>query len=208
MYATVAFSLTGGNILKWFRDQFGSAETEEAEKLQCDPYELLMKKLPEEPSSLLVLPYFTPSGTPYFDVNVKGTILGLDMNVSRMEILKALLEGVALEIKLNLEILRQSGYEVNELRIIGGGSKSLKHVQLKADVAGMPITILDVGEAGCMGAAMLARAYHGKMKVVDISRQWVRPVLKIEPKLQSHYNTKFVQYKKLYHSLKNIYSTI
>jgi xylulokinase len=208
MYATVAFSLTGGNILKWFRDQFGSAETEEAEKLQCNPYELLLKKLPEEPSQLLVLPYFTPSGTPYFDVDVKGTILGLDLSTTRGEFLRALLEGVAFEIKLNLEILRQSGYEVSELRIIGGGSKSLKHVQLKADVAGMPITILDVAEAGCMGVAMLAKAYHQNMKVVDISRQWVRPVLKVEPKLQAHYNTKFEQYKKLYHSLKNIYSTI
>ncbi len=77
MYATVAFSLTGGNIFKWFRDQFGDAEVELARKINRDPYELLIDKLPEEPSSLLVLPYFTPTGTPYFDVSVKGAILGL-----------------------------------------------------------------------------------------------------------------------------------
>ncbi|NLP10345.1 hypothetical protein GX408_08105, partial [bacterium] len=40
-YATVAFSLTGGNILKWFKQQFGRAEIEEAAKLQRSPYELL-----------------------------------------------------------------------------------------------------------------------------------------------------------------------
>ena len=81
MYATVAFSLTGGNILKWFRDQFGDAEVELARKTNRDPYELLIDQLPEEPSRLLVLPYFTPTGTPYFDVSVKGAILGLDMSV-------------------------------------------------------------------------------------------------------------------------------
>ena len=205
MYATVAFSLTGGNILKWFRDQFGFPEIEEARKLNCDPYELLMKHLPEEPSRLMVLPYFTPSGTPYFDVNVKGTILGLDMSVTREEILRALLEGVAFEIKLNLNILKQSGYEVKELRIIGGGARSLKHVQLKADVTGMPITVLDVTEAGCMGVAMLAKAFHSRQNVSEIAKQWVKPLMKIEPKLHDHYNSKFEQYKKLYPILKNVY---
>jgi xylulokinase len=208
MYATVAFSLTGGNILKWFRDQFGAPEIEEAKRLKCDPYELLMNELPDEPSRLMVMPYFTPSGTPYFDVNVKGTILGLDMSVTRMEILKALLEGVAFEIKLNLEILKQSGYEVKELRIIGGGSKSLKHVQLKADVAGMPITILDVAEAGCMGVAMLAKAHNDKTDVKDIARKWVKPVSVVYPEKHSHYNTRFQQYRELYHMLRNIYSNM
>jgi xylulokinase len=205
MYATVAFSLTGGNILKWFRDQFGKSEVNEAVKLNCDPYELLMKKLPDVPSRLMVLPYFTPSGTPYFDINVKGTILGLDLTVTREEILRGLLEGVAFEIKLNLEILRQSGYEVKELRIIGGGARSLKHVQLKADVIGMPVTILDVSEAGCMGVAMLAKAFNEKIDFREISSQWVKPVARVEPKLNSHYNSKFEQYRNLYHSLKNIY---
>ena len=205
MYATVAFSLTGGNILKWFRDEFGEAEVKLALEKKCDPYELLMDQMPDKPSRLLVLPYFTPSGTPYFDVRVKGTILGLDLSVKREELIRGLLEGVAFEIKLNLDILNKSGYEVKELRIIGGGARSLKHVQLKSDVIGMPITILDVNEAGCMGAAMLAKACHEKINVLDITRQWVKPVLKVKPKLQAHYNTKFEHYKKLYHSLKSIY---
>jgi xylulokinase len=205
MYATVAFSLTGGNILKWFRDQFGKSEVEEARNSNFDPYDLLMQKLPEEPSRLMVLPYFTPSGTPYFDVKVKGTILGLDMTVTREELMRALLEGVAFEIKLNLDILKQSGNEVKELRIIGGGSRSLKHVQLKADVIGMHITILDVAEAGCMGVAMLAKAFSEKIDFRAVACQWVKPLAKVEPRLHSHYNSKFEQYKNLYHSLKNLY---
>lgn len=205
MYATVAFSLTGGNILKWFRDQFGNREVEEAGKLNCDPYELLMNQMPDVPSRLMVLPYFTPSGTPYFDVKVKGTILGLDLSVTREELMRALLEGVAYEIKLNLDILKQSGYEVNELRIIGGGARSLKHVQLKSDVIGMPVTILDVNEAGCMGVAMLAKAFYEKKNIRDITGQWVKPVSTVIPKLHDYYNSKFEQYKKLYHSLKIIY---
>jgi xylulokinase len=205
MYATVAFSLTGGNILKWFRDEFGDNEVEQAKCKDCDPYELLLEQMPDEPSRLLVLPYFTPSGTPYFDVSVKGAILGLDMSVSREEIMKALLEGVAFEIKLNLDILHQSGYEVKELRVIGGGAKSMKHIQLKADVLGVLITIMDVSEAGCMGVAMLAKSAYMKQKISNIVLKWVKPVLKVEPKNHNHYKVKFENYKKLYPVLKEFY---
>lgn len=205
MYATVAFSLTGGNILKWFRDQFGQEEVTQARKTGRDPYELLLERLPDQPSRLLVLPYFTPTGTPYFDVSVKGAVIGLDMTTTREEIMRALLEGVAFEIKLNLDILRESGYEVKELRIIGGGARSGKHVQLKADVTGMPVTILDVTEAGCMGVAMLAKAYDTGLDQGIVAVEWVKPVSKTEPRLKDFYDEKFISYKKLYPLLKGLY---
>jgi xylulokinase len=204
IYATVAFSLTGGNILKWFRDEFGDAEVEQAKKTNADPYEILLKKMQEEPSRLFVLPYFTPSGTPYFDVSVKGAILGLDLSTTREEIMKSLLEGVAFEIRLNLDILRQSGYEVKDLRVIGGGSRSLKHVQLKADVIGMPINILDITEAGCMGGAILARAALTKQSVSQIVKNWIRPVSQVKPGNHDFYKHKFNTYKKLFPALKKL----
>ena len=204
MYSTVAFSLTGGNLLKWFMDQFGAAEAELAANINSDPYELLLNQMPDEPSGLLVLPYFTPSGTPYFDVSVKGAIMGMDLSVKRGEILKALLEGVAFEIKLNLDILKRSGYEIKELRLIGGGTKSEKLVRLKTDVIGTPITILDIREAGCMGAAILAKAAYSGIDPRKIAEDWIRPVARIEPKDTDYYNIKFESYKKLYPALKEL----
>jgi xylulokinase len=119
--------------------------------------------------------------------------------------MKALLEGVAFEIKLNLEILRESGYEVKELRVIGGGARSQRLVQLKADVIGMPITILDVTEAGCMGVALLAKAYATGENVASIADGWVKPVSKAEPRLKDYYDNKFNYYKKLYPALKSLF---
>ena len=77
MYTTVLFSLTGGNLLRWFRDQWGQPEVAEAARTGADPYELLTQAMAAEPTDLMVLPYFTPSGTPYFDAEVPGAILGL-----------------------------------------------------------------------------------------------------------------------------------
>ncbi len=204
MYATVAFSLTGGNILKWFRDEFGKVEIETAKKTHVDPYDLLLDQMPEEPSRLLVLPYFTPSGTPYFDISVRGAVFGLELSTTRSEIMKALLEGVALEIRLNLDILRESGYAVRELRLIGGGARSPRHVQLKSDVTGMPITVLDVTEAGCMGVAMLARSAHVRKDVSEIALSWIKPVSQVKPQSVDIYNKKFSLYKDLYPAVKKL----
>jgi xylulokinase len=204
MYATIAFSLTGGNILKWFRNEFGKEETEESVRLNCNPYDLLLKQMPENPSNLLVLPYFTPSGTPYFDTKTKGAILGLDLSTTRAEIMKALLEGVALEMRLNLDILEQSGYRINELRAIGGGAKSKAWIQLKADIFQKPITITGITEAGCMGVAMLAASAVTGSDVFKLADKWIKQGTVIQPRASKIYDKKFLLYKKLYKKLSSI----
>ena len=86
MYTTVLFSLTGGNLLQWFRDQWGRAEVEEAERTGADAYDLLLGRMASEPTDLLALPYFTPSGTPYFDAKTPGAILGLRLGATREDV--------------------------------------------------------------------------------------------------------------------------
>ena len=210
MYATVAFSLTGGNILKWFRDEFGEAEVAEAEKLGCSPYELLLKQVGDKPSDLMVLPYFTPTGTPYFDTSATGVILGLRLSTKRGCFIRALLEGVAFEMRLNLDILEQSGCKIDELYAIGGGAKSDIWNQLKADVIGKKITVLNITEAGCLGVAMLAMAAKTGKPITAIANDWIKPVSVKEPGLEfkSTYDKKFEKYKKLYHSLRDIFADI
>ncbi|MEX0680215.1 MAG: FGGY-family carbohydrate kinase, partial [Balneolales bacterium] len=139
-YASIAYHLTGGNILKWFKDEFGGREVAEAERSKGSAYEYLLKAMSDTPSGLMVLPYFTPSGTPYFDTRTKGAIFGLRLSTGRGELIRALLEGVAFEMRLNLEILGNSGYQISEFRAVGGGAKSETWTQLKADVMDKKIT--------------------------------------------------------------------
>jgi xylulokinase len=193
-YATVAYSLTGGNILRWFKEQFAPAES----------YDALLASAAQSPTKLLVLPYWTPSGTPYFDVNTPGAICGLRMTTTRGEILRALLEGVALEMRLNLEILRESGCEVNELRAIGGGARSQFWTQLKADVINRPITRLNVEEAGCLGAAMLAFAAVDGESLASLVRRWVKPLSVVTPNVDNLYDALFSKYRESYPLLRRL----
>ena len=160
--------------------------------------------MPQEPTNLLVLPYFSPSGTPYFDSAVKGAVIGLDLSTRRADILKALLEGVALEMRVNLEILEESGYQVNELRMIGGGAKSQIWNQLRADVIGKPITVINVTEAGCKGAAMLAAAAFTKKPLAVIADDWTKIIDRINPDPARSYDQKFTSYKEFYPIIKSL----
>lgn len=204
---TVAYCLTGGNLLQWFKDEFGEIETILAEKEGLDPYDLLLDNIPDKPTSLLALPYFTPSGTPFFDRVTKGTILGLRLSTSRQEILKALLEAVILEMKLNLQLLSESGIKINKLTTTGGGAKNLKWLQLKADILNIPILHTELEEAGCFGAAMLAYSNNSGKSVNEIFTEQNIKVRTItpNPKYAMIYEKKFRNYKKIYPELKKLY---
>jgi len=211
MYCTVAFSLTGGNILKWFRDEFGAAEAAEAARTGVPAYEILLRELePAQPTSLLVLPYFTPSGTPYFDPHTTGAILGLRLTTRRGEVLRALLEGVAFEMRLNCDILQRSGVSIRELRATGGGARNAAWTQLKADVLDKPITSVGITECGAMGAALLAAAAlsadsgTSRTTAQALAREWVQTGQVFEPDQSraAHYRAQFEQYKRLYPALR------
>jgi xylulokinase len=206
LYATVAFNLTGGNALKWFRDEFGQPEQAAAAQTGRNVYELLLETAGDQPSSLLCLPYLAPSGTPYFDTRTPGALLGLRLSTKRGEILRAVLEGVTLEMRLNLEILAAAGCPIRELRLIGGGSKSRAWNQLKADVLNKPVTTLDVSEAGCLGVALLACAGHTGAAVGLLAQRWVKPrsVIRPRPECVAVYDRHFAAYRSLYAVLKSV----
>ena len=71
-YTSVAYSLTGGNILRWMRDELGESAKITAEGSGQNAYTVLLDAMPAKPTNLLVLPYFSATGTPYFDTRVKG----------------------------------------------------------------------------------------------------------------------------------------
>lgn len=210
MYTTVLFSLTGGNLLRWFRDEWGQAAVAEARRRGADPYDLLLRDMPAEPTELWVLPYFTPSGTPYFDAKVPGAIVGLRLSSTRGQVLRALLEGVAFEMRLNLELVDRAGLAIGQLRAIGGGAKSTALTQLKADVLHRPITTLAVTEAGCLGVAMLACAAHTGASPRQLVGTWVKTLSAVDPdpRRAAVYDDRFANYQRLYPVFRDFYSQL
>ncbi|MFH0797094.1 MAG: FGGY-family carbohydrate kinase [Candidatus Omnitrophota bacterium] len=202
-YTTVAFSLTGGNILRWVRDNLALEETKEARQKGQDPYEKIIKSADRNPSRLILLPHFCPTGTPLFDQSGTGVLFGLKLSTTRSEILRAFLEGITYEMKWNLSILNGVGLKIKELRTIGGGAKSATWLQIKADILGIPLTTLSITEATCMGAAILAGSGTGLFDLRTTAGKWAKPTRTFypRPKYTQAYEERFEIYKEIYHSL-------
>jgi xylulokinase len=206
-YTSVAYSLTGGNILRWMRDELGQPEIEKAAATGKNPYTLLLDAMPEEPTSLLVLPYFSATGTPYFDTRAKGAIIGLQHTTTKGEITKALLEGVALEMKLNLQLMENSGMHIDTFIATGGGTRHQAWNRLKADVLNKKIIVREVTEAGCFGAALLACSAIEEIPVSELYKQIVArsEVISPDPQNSGIYDKKFESYKQLYPALRQFW---
>ena len=155
-YCSLMFNLTGGNLLKWYRDTFGADQVARARQEGLDPYEVICRDLPDGPTDVLVLPHFTTTGTPWLDDETVGAMTGLRLSTTREEVVKALMEGVTYEMKLNLEMAGSTAESIAELYAIGGGAKSPRWVQIKADILDRPITTLQVDEVVALGAALLS----------------------------------------------------
>ncbi|MCS7187586.1 MAG: FGGY family carbohydrate kinase [Armatimonadetes bacterium] len=207
LYVTVTWSWTGGILLRWYRDTFASEEKSVAERMGVDVYDLIVAQASKKPTNLFVLPHFTPTtGTPWMDTQSKGVVAGLTINTTRGEFVRALLEGVNYEMRLNLELLKEAGISVREVRAIGGGAKSQFWLQLKANIFNVPVISLHVSEAACFGAAIAAGKAIGKWKrMVDAAENLVRvkEVFEPQPDEVSLYEERFALYRDLYPLIRN-----
>lgn len=149
-----------GSLVRWFRDTFALHEARTVPP-GTDVYDLLAAEMPAEPTDLLVLPTFEPTGPPDFLTNTSGVIAGLRPSTTRGEILKAIMESTTLYFVECMDALDEIGLGTSEYVVTGGGAKSDAWLQIKADVLGVPFVRPRDTEGSTLGAAMLAGVASG-----------------------------------------------
>jgi len=206
MYFTFGLNHTAGILMKWYRDNLGLAEVQEAERRGERPFEQIAKTATPGPSPLLVLPHFNGSGTPTCDINSKGAILGLTMSSTRQDIAKGIMDAVAFELRINLETMKKTGIDIRNLLCVGGGARSPIDLQLKADVTGLLVSTLKIREAACLGASILAGMGTGAFSSEQEATSYVKNDRTYEPdeKMHERYNEKYCIYNELYDTIKEI----
>jgi xylulokinase len=188
-FTSLAYVTTSGSVVNWYREKLCPGHSADE----------LMKSLPEGPSRLFIFPYFAGTGTPWLDVAQTGMIFGLSLDTNAAEILKAILEGISYEIRLNLESLREASIPIDVLRATGGGARSDAWMQMKADITGVPIERVSVTEAGCLGAAFLAGLGTGRFSSLEEITSLVKVDRVFEPRGSM---------RRMYESLYGTYSSV
>lgn len=207
MYITYAFTFTAGRLFKWYRDVLGGDARRAAKEKVMDVYAWCIETMAPSARDMMVLPYFAGAATPYMDNDIRGAFVGMDLETSQPEIVRALLEGITFESMLNAERLREAGTPVEKLRVTGGLARSPRFLQMKADMMGIPLQKVQGAEAGTLGAAMLAGIAAGAFgSLEDAATQAVRLESAYEPDFAQtqRYAERFERYKRIYPAIKQI----
>lgn len=202
-YNTLAYNVTSGLLTEWSTKVLAHAERRQGE----NAYDILEREMPQVPTRMLVLPYLHGSGTPYLDQSARLSVLGMNEVSRRGDIYRAILEGLCLDQRLNMELLGWDKIGQGGILATGGGSRSQNWLQIKADVLGQTIHRLKCHEAGALGCAVLcsvAGGLYGTMEeAVDKMVEMGSPIF---PKEDNHkfYNEKYQVFQNLHETLKDV----
>jgi xylulokinase len=199
-----------GLSLRWFRENFGASEAWLARQIGLDTYDLIIKEAEQAPPGslgLLWLPYLMGERTPHLDAQARGMWFGLTAAHTRAHVIRSILEGVAFSLRDSLEIFKELGIPVEQIRASGGGSRSPVWRQIQADIYGKELVTLRTSEGSALGAALLAGVGGGiYSSVQESARQAIQIQESVAPRaaVAPAYDRLYQVYRRLYPTVREL----
>jgi xylulokinase len=213
-YIIVPTTTTGGQLIRYMRDNFYKAELAMEKENGYDTYDLINKeaeKIAPGAEGLIVLPFLMGERTPIWDVNARGVILGLSLNHTRGHVVRAMMESVAFALYDSFKILRDSGKKITPPIVLNeGGAKSVLWRRIITDVFNVPTVLVKRRTGAPYGDAILAGVATGIFKDFSVARQWTEYIDLMEPDAETNrlYMEYFNLYKSVYNNLKNDFTKL
>lgn len=202
---------TGGMGLRWFRDKFCSLEIDISSFINIDSYNLLDQEAAQVPpgcNGLVMLPHLQGAMAPESNPKAKGVFYGFTLHHGKAHFIRSIMEAIAFAVQRNIDVLEDLGIKVDEIRSLGGGSRSLLWSQIKADVTQRSVYIMENEEAACLGAAMLAGVATGiysNLKVATKKMVSIKKKVKPNKANMDIYKQGYKRYTSLYNSLLDMF---
>jgi xylulokinase len=155
-WVILGITQTAGESLNWFKNAFDQAtDSDEDSSDIFGVYNRSVSDVPDGSNGLIFLPYLIGERTPYWDPNARGVFFGIGISTAKTHFIKAIMEGVSFALRHNVETVEDLGILIDEIRFLGGGSKSLVWLHTLAKILKKPIKTLSVSDAGSLGSIIL-----------------------------------------------------
>jgi xylulokinase len=214
MFMPTGTTQSAGASYQWARDQMCEGESRTAQDLPLNVYDLMNDRAAQSPpgaNGLLFLPYLMGERSPYWNPKARGAFVGLTIRHTRADMLRAVLEGVTMNLCMTLDAFRAQGAHVDAMRLIGGGAKGRLWNQIMADIYGLPIhrlAILD--EATSMGAALAGGVGVGLYPGFEMAATMnsVAEIIEPNPQAQAVYAELYPLFQETYATLVPVYDRL
>jgi glycerol kinase len=148
-YALEGSVFVAGAVVQWMRDGLGVIQS-------SAEIEALASSVPDT-ADVYFVPAFAGLGTPHWDPDARGTIVGLTRGTTAAHLARAALESIAFQSADVLTAMQaDAAHPLVELRVDGGATANSLLMQFQADLLGVDVVRPEVTETTALGAAYLA----------------------------------------------------
>jgi xylulokinase len=213
-YITIPSTTTGGQSIRYLRDQFSQYEIEVERVLGVSSYDLLnmqAEKVPPGSDGLIILPFLMGERTPIWDVYARGVIFGLSLNHTKGHVIRAMMEAVAYALYDSYRLIKEADLKINYPIVLNeGGAVSKLWRQIITDVFNVPTVLLKRRTGAPFGDAILAGVATGVFEDFSVAKEWAEYVAPMEPNQANHerYMEYFALFKRIYEHVKDDYKTL
>lgn len=198
---------TGGGALNWLlrildasdADDPGAATLARIDRLVTDASDM---------DGLLFAPWLSGERVPVFDDRLRGAFVGLGLHHGRGHLLRAVMEGVAYQMRWALEYADGYGVPIDEIRGVGGGCIGSAWTQIIADTLGRPLlSMASPQDATARGAAACAIVGLGLEPNVSFARDVavIEREHRPDPRAADAANEGYERYRRLYQALQPVF---
>ena len=201
-YHLMGCMLSAASCNKWWMDEIIGTKDYPGEQAKIE-------KLGE--NNVFFLPYLMGERSPHNNPNARGTFIGMTMDTTRTDMTQAVLEGVCFAIRDSFEVAKSLGVKIERTKICGGGAKSPLWRKMMANILNIKVDVLESEEGPALGGAMLAAVANGEYaSVVEAAEKIVKvkETVDPDPALAAKYDEKYQKFRKIYPTVKDLYSEI
>ena len=148
-YIVEANMLTAGTIYRWFSETFMNSDVDAKSRFSLIDSEI--KASPVGSNGVILIPHFKGVRG---NAAMKGAFLNLDLNTSRGDMGRSVLEGIAMELGEQLEVIEKMTGSIESVSVSGGMTRFDPYNQIQADCYNRSVTSWGDGEATALGAWM------------------------------------------------------
>ncbi len=204
---------SAGASFNWVKNQICTSEVAEAKQKGISPYQLINEEIAQSvigSNGLIFLPYLMGERSPRWNPDAKGAFIGLKLEHKRGDILRSVIEGIAYNLNIILQVF-SNRMAIDEITVIGGMAKGNIQRRILSDVFNTRLVTLNyLDEASSIGAAVCAGVATGELKSFSEVDKFNKAVAQDDPIAENAaiYAKYMPVFDKCYSSLVDVYTDL